>query len=117
MRQYLATSISRGGEELGLVTPPPDTIEITGLRVEFGEWCRGGFFAGCNRHGWIWTIADGRLRIDGIDSTIVGCNADLAGQDTWLAQFFESDPFIRVTREEVVLESGDTVIRLRERRR
>jgi hypothetical protein len=112
MREFVATSIVRSGREVSLVTPPPNTIDVTGLQVSFGEWCRGGFFAGCNRHGFLWTVVDGRLRVDDVSSTIVGCNPDLTAQDSWIAQFFSAAPTVRVTRDEVILESGDTVIRL-----
>ena len=114
MRLFVATSIVRNGAEVSLVTPPPGTIDPTGLQVRFGAWCSGGFFAGCNRHGWSWTVVDGRLRIEGGGSTIVGCNPDLTGQDSWLARFFDSAPTIRLTRSELILEGGDTTIRLAE---
>ena len=60
-----------------------------------------GFSAGCNSHFGSYTLCDGKLCLQGLGSTQIGCEPALAAQDEWLANFFTSQP-------QIVLE-GDTL--------
>ena len=105
--------MTRNGQPFVLGTPHPD-FNYSGLRVTFGEWCRGGFFAGCNRHSWLWTIVDGRLRIDDSGATIVGCTTANLEQDEWLDSFFRSSPRIRLQGATLTIVGADIEIVLTE---
>jgi heat shock protein HslJ len=70
-------------------TPAPGTT----ISVSFGS--EGfGFSAGCNSHFGEYTLCDGKLCIQGLGSTAIGCDAAHSAQDEWLATFFTSQPQI-----------------------
>ncbi|MCX6519882.1 MAG: META domain-containing protein [Actinobacteria bacterium] len=49
---------------------------------------------GCNTQTGGYTIADGRLVVEALASTLMACEEDLTAQDVWLAQLVQSEPTI-----------------------
>jgi heat shock protein HslJ len=85
-------------------------VEGTNVRITFDE-TEFGFSAGCNGHGGEFTFCDGRLCIGDMSSTLIGCDAPLAMQDDWLADFFTSTPTVVRMGERVTFEAeGATLV-------
>jgi heat shock protein HslJ len=73
-------------------------------------------YAGCNQLGTAVAagelLANGRLRIDGLGGTEVGCEPPLRDQEEWLKTFLTSKPSWHVDGDELTLSSGGTTITL-----
>jgi len=69
--------------------------------------------AGCNTMGGPFEVDDGRLRwTDEIDSTSMGCVADLAAQDKWLNGLLTDGVEAELVGDTLSLTSGDVTINL-----
>ena len=65
--------------------------------------------------GGEYRVDGGRLTVDSLAMTDMGCDADRMAQDQWLATFLGSKPVMRLSGSELVLEAGSTGIRLLDR--
>jgi heat shock protein HslJ len=70
-----------------------EPVADTSVRLSFqnGEL---SVSAGCNGQGGPYTLKAGRLLLDGLGSTALGCSAELSSQDQWLAEFLSARPAI-----------------------
>ncbi len=106
-RAFLSTSVPDAGAARPLV--PGTTI-----RLAFQEG-RGTASAGCNTLGGASRSEAGRLVTDGLAMTEMGCDPGRHDQDEWLAALLDSKPTIRLSGNELSLETDETVARLLDR--
>lgn len=121
---YLSTAVTEDGDSKELVPK-------TRIRLEFARMPNkneGGprvydvlrLYAGCNQIGTAVAagelLANGRLWIDGLGGTQVGCEPALRAQEEWLKTFLTSNPSWRVDGDELTLASDGTTIRLLDKR-
>ncbi|MFI5695498.1 META domain-containing protein [Kribbella sp. NPDC051586] len=75
---------------------------------------------GCNSLGTATAagelLAGGRLSIEGIGGTLVGCEPPLRDQEEWLKTFLMSKPSWRLDGDELTLTSGGSTITLLDRK-
>ena len=105
--QYLSTGITVNGAAKTLVA---------GTRISLGF--RASDFsahAGCNSMGGGYRVDGGRLVVDNLFTTEMGCDRPLHEQDEWLATFLGSQPQVRLVGNDLTLEGGGTVLRLLDR--
>lgn len=87
----------------------------TRVRLDF----RGtdlGASAGCNSMGGTYRVEGGKLVFEAGMMTEMGCDPDRMAQDAWLVGFLGSNPAVRLTGDELTLESGSIVMRLLDRK-
>lgn len=107
-REFLSTSVTVGG----LAQP---LVDGTRIRIAFDEDGMLAAHAGCNHFGAMYRIDGGVLGITGGAMTEMGCDPALSEQDAWLFAFLGSQPQVRLSGDELVLEEGETVITLLDR--
>lgn len=71
--------------------------------------------AGCNTLGSTYTIEDGKLVVDNVAGTEMGCDAPRHAQDEWISTFLSSRPSIAAEADGLVLAQGDTTLTLVDR--
>jgi len=91
-------------------TPVQDTI----VRIDFDEeegQPSFGFYADCNHHSGPYEVRDGRLVLLGFGSTEIGCEQSLSTQDSFLSDFFRSEPELQLEGDRLtfVAESSTLV--------
>jgi heat shock protein HslJ len=101
-RTFVSSAVTDGGAERPLV---PGT-EVA-LRFENG---RVSADAGCNTMGGAYRVANGRLLVDEMAMTALGCDAPRHEQDDWLADFLGSGPMFALSAHDLALTDGDTAI-------
>lgn len=107
-RAFLSVAVTDGGVAWPLVAG-------TRIRLDFRATDMGAS-AGCNSIGGTYRIENGRLIFEGGSMTEMGCDPDRDAQDQWLIQLLASKPALRLTGDELVLESGSIVVRLLDRK-
>jgi heat shock protein HslJ len=107
-RTFLSGTVTENGQDRPLVPG-------TRLRLTFQDGNLGAN-AGCNH-------LTGRVSIDGehlvvgpFASTMMACDALLEEQDAWLAAFLSAGPTWRLEGDDLILSTGETEIRLVDRR-
>ncbi len=107
-REFLSTSVLVGG----LAQP---LVDGTQIRISFDEEGMLAAHAGCNHFGAMYRIDGGVLAITGGAMTEMGCDPALSEQDEWLFGFLGSQPQVRLSGDELVMEEDETVITLLDR--
>jgi heat shock protein HslJ len=69
-----------------------------------------GFHAGCNGHSAEVSFDANVLVVGGFGSTLIGCEAALQDQDSWLSDFFSSSPTVTIDWDRVTFSSGDVTL-------
>lgn len=123
-KTYLSTAVTEDGE-------PKQLVPKTRIRLEFARTPNKNAdgprvydvvraHVGCNSMGTAVAAGEllthGRLWIDGIGGTQVGCQPPLRDQEEWLKTFLTSNPSWRLNGDELTLTSGSTTITLLDRR-
>lgn len=81
----------------------------TTIRVNFDD--QGfGFSAGCNSYFGDYSVCDGKLCIQGLGSTEIGCDPDHSAQDQWLADFFTSEPRIDLEGDQLTFTGAEATL-------
>jgi heat shock protein HslJ len=107
-RTFLSTAITENGQDRPLVPG-------TRLRLTFQDGdVRAD--AGCNHLTGPVRVDGGRLAADRFATTDMFCDAARQEQDAWLARFLGAGPTWRLEGDDLVLSTGDTEIRLTDRR-
>jgi heat shock protein HslJ len=106
-REFLSVAVTDGGAPKQLV--PGTRIRLTFAGDDLGAQ------AGCNSIGGTYRIDGGRLVFAGGSMTEMGCGPERHAQDDWLVDLLDSSPTVRLNGDELVLESGSTLIRLMDR--
>lgn len=107
-RQFLSTQVTDGGA-------PRPLVAGTRIRLNFSPKDLGAS-AGCNSIGGTYRIDGGRLVFEGGGMTEMGCDPDRHAQDDWLVTLLGSRPAVRLTGNDLVLESGSIVVHLVDRK-
>lgn len=108
-RTFLSTEVREGDAAKPLVdgTRIRMTFQPDGLQLHVG----------CNHLGaQAPQIAGGRLVVDGVGGTEMGCAEPLAAQDEWLMAFVQSKPKWNLDGDVLTLTSDDAQIKLTDRR-
>ncbi len=102
-RTFVSARVTDGGADRPLV--PGTQIQ---LRFDNGQLSAD---AGCNTMGGSYRLANGRLLVEEMAMTAIGCDGPRHEQDDWLAEFLGSGPTIAVSAHDLALTDGDTEIR------
>lgn len=84
-------------------------VEDTTIRIYF-EDDQFGFNAGCNSHSGTYSLCDGKLCVENLSSTAIGCAAELHDQDNWLAAFVTSEPELVLDGDTLTLTGDDATL-------
>jgi heat shock protein HslJ len=104
---FLSAELRDGGK-------PKALVDGSRIRLSFNDGeLRAD--AGCNALFGHARLAGGRLVVDSIGGTEMGCRAELVQQDEWLSDFLTSKPSWQLDGDELTLTSGDLHLRLLER--
>jgi heat shock protein HslJ len=107
-RSFLSVGVTDGGVAKALVAGTRIRLAFTPSNV--------GASAGCNSISGAYRIDGDHLVFENAAMTEMGCDQDRNAQDQWLIQLLGSRPLIRLTGDELVLESGTIVVHLLDRR-
>lgn len=106
--EYLSLEVTEAGETRALV----DGTAIS-LRFDDGQL---GASLGCNMLGARYELDGDRLVVGELSSTEMGCDPERHAQDEWFADLLGSEPTLVVDGDVLTLTSGETVVRLVDRR-
>lgn len=106
-RQFLSVGVTDRGADRPLVAGTRIRLSFTATDLSAS--------AGCNTIGGAYRIDAGRLIMDAIATTEIGCPADLGAQDAWLAAFLGAKPTVNLGGNELALASGTVVVKLLDR--
>jgi heat shock protein HslJ len=104
-RSFTSTAVVEDGEERPLVDGTSIELTIGPRRNP-----QIGWNAGCNGFGGHLRVEGGRIHVDEVTGTLIGCPEPLEAQDQWLAGFFQSDPHWERSGERLTLSADGTVI-------
>jgi heat shock protein HslJ len=107
-RTFLSVAVTENGADRPLVQGTQITLAFAATDLSAS--------AGCNTMGGQYTVDGGRLLVTQLATTDIGCPAPLGAQDGWLAGVLGSKPTIVTTGGDLTLQSGTTIIRLKDRR-
>jgi len=107
-RTFLSTGVTDGGAARALA---PNTR----IRLIFNADGSLGASAGCNSIGGTYRIDNGVLRAQPGAMTEMGCDPARHAQDDWLVKFLASGPSVTLAGNDLLLEAGDTAVRLLDR--
>lgn len=108
-REFLSTEVVEGGK-------PKDLASGSRIRLSFADDGELRANAGCNHLMGNAHLEDGRLIVDGIGGTEMGCPDELMQQDQWLTDFLTSKPRWSLSGDELTLTGKNAEIRLADRR-
>ena len=107
-RDFLSTAVSEDGAAKSLVPG-------TRIQLRFVDGQVNGS-AGCNSMSGGYTLADGRLVVDGLGMTEMGCDPARHAQDEWLAAFLTARPALALDGNNLLLTGSAVIMRLVDRR-
>lgn len=70
--------------------------------------------AGCNSMSGEASVDDGRLVVESLSSTEMGCDPPLMEQDSWVAEFLSDDPTVDLSGAALTLAAAEAVLHLEE---
>jgi len=105
---FLSTRVTENGQSRPLVPG-------TRLRLTFQDGDVHAY-AGCNHLTGRANVDGDHLVVDRLASTMMACDAPLEEQDAWLTRFLSAGPTWRRHGDELILSTGETEIRLVDRR-
>ncbi len=106
-RAFLATGATSEGAPHGLIGQ---------VSVDFTQPGRIRVGTGCNSGSGPGRIADGRLVIEDLAVTAMGCPADLVAQEAFVLALVGSRPTVSLTGDDLVLRSDAAEVRFLDRR-
>jgi heat shock protein HslJ len=108
-RTFLSTSVTENGQPKPLVDGTRITLNF------FDDGHRLGAQAGCNQMGGPASFDSGRLVVDDMATTEMGCDPPRHAQDEWLARFLTSKPSWVRSGSTLTLDNGTARIVLEDR--
>lgn len=108
-RTFLSTSVTENGRPKRLVEGTRITLRFDGERRSIGA------SAGCNSMGGPVSFEDGRLVVDDLATTEMGCDPARHAQDEWVAGFLGSRPAYRLSGDTLTLETASARMMLEDR--
>jgi heat shock protein HslJ len=107
-RTFLSTTITENGQDRPLV--PGTRLRLTFLDGDVRA------HAGCNHLTARASVDGERLIVEDFATTRMACDAPREEQDAWLAGFLGAGPRWRLDGDDLVLSTGETEIRLVDRK-
>ncbi|MEO8273508.1 MAG: META domain-containing protein [Chloroflexota bacterium] len=107
-RVFLSVSVTDRGVARPLVAGTRIRLDVRATDI--------GASAGCNSISGTYRLEGGRLVFEGGAMTEIGCDADRMSQDDWLIALLGSKPAVRLSGNELTLESDTIVVRLLDRK-
>jgi heat shock protein HslJ len=107
-KTYLSTAVTENGA-------PKMLAPNTRIRLEFRDDGTLTANAGCNSIGGKAATGDGKLKVDDLAVTEMGCDAPRHAQDTWLVELLQSTPHWKAEADKLTITSGGTVLQLQDR--
>lgn len=108
-RQFVSESVEEAGE-------PRPLVPSTEIFLTFDEGDRNvGASAGCNSFSGLYEVDAGRLVVDEMGGTEMGCDEARHAQDQWLVELLMSDPAFELAGDHLTLTAGATVVVLLDR--
>lgn len=108
-RTFLSSQVTEGGAARPLVAG-------TTMRLRFMDDGRLLADAGCNTMSGSARTSGGRLRVEDLAMTEMGCDPARQEQDGWLADLLGGQPSWQLDGDTLVLTAGGTEVRLTDRR-
>jgi heat shock protein HslJ len=108
-RTFLSTSVTENGQPKQLVAGTRITLNF------FADGHRLGAQAGCNHMGGPASFEGGRLVVNDMATTEMGCDPPRHAQDEWLARFLTSKPTWDRSGSTLTLDNGTVRIVLEDR--
>lgn len=105
-RAYVSTKVTEDGKHRELASGSTIRLEFSKIAITAN--------AGCNQLMGKASLDAGRLTVDNLGGTEMGCEKPLMDQDEWLSEFLTSSPVWKLDGETLVLSDGTTKIELRE---
>lgn len=91
-----------------------EPVEGTTPSVSF-EGDQLSAYAGCNHLQSRYRVTDGRLALNGIGGTEIGCFGPRSGQDDWYGAFLTSRPRLELDGDELVLRGDEATLHFLDR--
>ena len=108
-RTFLSTSVTENGQ-------PKPLVEGTRITLNFfADGHRLGAQAGCNQMGGPASFQGGRLVVNDMATTEMGCDPPRHAQDEWLARFLTSKPSWVRSGSTLTLDNGSVRVVLEDR--
>ena len=108
-RMFLSTSVTENGQ-------PKPLVEGTRITLNFfADGHRLGAQAGCNQMGGPASFQGGRLVVNDMATTEMGCDPPRHAQDEWLARFLTSKPSWVRSGSTLTLDNGSVRVVLEDR--
>lgn len=106
-RKFLSTTVTDAAGPRALASKKPISLEFREGEVRVN--------AGCNVLFGPAVLRDGKLVVESLGSTQMGCPPELMRQDQWLSDFLAGDPQLELEGQTLRLSSGATSIELLDR--
>jgi heat shock protein HslJ len=106
-KEFVSVAVTDAGAPRPLVPNTVIRLGFSGTNISAD--------AGCNHMRGAFRIEDGRLFVNDLFTTEMGCDPDLMAQDAWLAGLLGSAPTATLAGSDLRLEAGPVVITLRDR--
>jgi heat shock protein HslJ len=107
-RELLLTSWTANGQPVSLLAG-------TQVRLSFADGNLGAY-AGCNHLGGDYALSQGRLVVQALSMTEMGCDALRHQQDERVAALLSSGPTARMEGDQLILDGSEGVAIFRDRR-
>jgi heat shock protein HslJ len=91
-----------------------ELVEGTEIRISFRDG-EISAYAGCNHMSGSFTLEGNVLRLTGLGSTEIGCEAELHAQDEWLQELLSGSPTLTFDDPELTIETEDATLHLVDR--
>jgi heat shock protein HslJ len=108
-KSYLSTAVTENGQSKQLAAK-------TRIRLQFTDDGRLIADAGCNSMQSRVSTSNGRLAVEDLAMTDMGCDAPRHAQDDWLAKLLHNKPTWKLEADTLTVTSGGTTISLLDRK-
>jgi heat shock protein HslJ len=107
-KSYLSTAVTENGA-------PKKLAPNTRIKLDFKDDGTLSANAGCNSIGGQAATSGGKLTVEDLAVTDMGCDAPRHAQDTWLVELLQSGPTWKADADKLTITSGGTILQLQDR--
>ncbi len=107
-KTYLSVSVTEDGKAKQLA---PNTR----IQLQFKDDGQLSANAGCNSMGGKVSTGGGKLSVDELAMTNMGCDAPRHAQDDWFAKFLQAEPTWKLEADKLTVTGGSTALVLQDR--
>src|SRR5215218_4106186 len=100
-KSYLSTAVTENGQ-------PKQLAPKTRIRLQFTDDGRLIADAGCNSMQSPVSTGNGKLSVEDLATTDMGCDAPRHAQDDWLAKLLQGKPTWKLEADTLTVSSGGT---------